>query len=207
MTMQECLEKAAQVWCKPFCSRKEMDTDLAKGFAETLFEEVNRHKHEQEGVGELLKSREKELCLLRMAYDAMSRAGWEKGPSIEEARNKIHAHLCEKGKDPLSEPTPKPQAEATSKHYKCPKCHTRFTREYPYKPSDTKEEDVETLSELADRKGFYISVSTRRPGPSKEWYIAMAPKGVMQGPNFCEDGYKRTEAKARQYLEGLGDKK
>ncbi len=23
--------------------------------------------------------------------------------------------------------------------YKCPKCHTKFTRIYPYKPSDTKE--------------------------------------------------------------------
>ena len=23
--------------------------------------------------------------------------------------------------------------------YKCPKCHTKFTRVYPYKPSDTKE--------------------------------------------------------------------
>lgn len=53
MTMKECLEKAAQVWCKPFCSRKEMDVDLAKGFAETLFEEVNRDHTEILLRGEL----------------------------------------------------------------------------------------------------------------------------------------------------------
>lgn len=31
------------------------------------------------------------------------------------------------------------QRPTMSKHYKCPKCHTRFSRQYPYKPADTKE--------------------------------------------------------------------
>lgn len=43
MTMEECLQKAAQVWCKPSCEKIVMNVDLANGFAETLFTLVNEN--------------------------------------------------------------------------------------------------------------------------------------------------------------------
>lgn len=82
MTMKECLEKSAQVWCKPFCSRKEMDVDLAKGFAETLFQEVNRAKSGQSKAVELVKELASavEWCSgsADFGVDGKARKGWER---------------------------------------------------------------------------------------------------------------------------------
>lgn len=82
MTMKECLEKSAQVWCKPFCSRKEMDIDLAKGFAETLFEEVNLAKSNDSKLVGLVKELVSavEWCSgsTDFGIDGKARKGWER---------------------------------------------------------------------------------------------------------------------------------
>ena len=55
MTMQKCMELAAQVWRKPSCSRIAMDIDLCKEFAETLHTELNREEGRMKGWEETTK--------------------------------------------------------------------------------------------------------------------------------------------------------
>ncbi len=99
MTMKECLEKAAQVWCKPFCGKIEMDVDLCKGFAETLFEEVNRAKSKESKAVELVKDLASaiEWCSgsADFGYDGKARKGWER--ICIKALNKANYFLMGKG--------------------------------------------------------------------------------------------------------------
>lgn len=81
MTKEQCIHKAAQVWCKPFCSNIEMDVDLAHGFADTLFEEVNKVKSENSKMMEIIKELASaiEWCSgsADFGYDGKARIGWE----------------------------------------------------------------------------------------------------------------------------------
>ena len=71
-----------------------------------------------------------------------------------------YAHAADKARSLLAQEQAErkavPVVKEPSKHYKCPKCHTRFTREYPYKPSDTKEVKEQGEAGLRDTiEGIY----------------------------------------------------
>jgi len=67
----------------------------------------------------------------------------------------------------------------------------------------------ESIAELADRKGYYISRQMNRFKDTKaEWIINLEPSAYEYSPKwFAEIAYTDCEAKARQYLEGLPDRK
>jgi hypothetical protein len=87
-------------WAEGMFNAMERHHAIALSFAamEKEYRSMGQHGLPSVGIGamNMLREREKELALLRMAYDAMSREGWETGPTIEEARAAISAHLQSK---------------------------------------------------------------------------------------------------------------